>query len=315
MALRLNKLIKEYQPGGTTPFYKSSQPWSMIDPNYAVKESKDEVDKGYAVKENSQPTSRSNKDYIYSYFANKGYSPIHISAIIGNLQQENALFNPTTKNSIGGLGIAQWLGSRKKNLLKNYQNPYSLDAQLDFLDKEIQGSGWTNNVGGKNAFLNAKTPEEATFIFRKDFERPREAEANDKARIRYAYAVLGQVAPNYTGNSNQDYAQSNYPQLPTYSNEKPIDNNLAFTLYNTELLKQSQEREAERDRLDQEKAKQDAISARLQAENEQIQQAIQQKELEKKQFLESIPQMAVVGDSTHKQNPYTTFLQNSQTNV
>lgn len=140
------------------------------------------------------------KKYITNRLIQLGYTPIQTAAIVGNLQQENHTFDPTIKNSIGATGIAQWLSKGRKDVLLQKNNPYSIDTQLEFLHEEIQGKtkdAWTNNVGGREAFMNAKTVEEATLIFRKDFERPGEHEAYDNKRTKYASEVMSLIDPNY----------------------------------------------------------------------------------------------------------------------
>lgn len=140
------------------------------------------------------------KKYITNRLIQLGYTPIQTAAIVGNLQQENSTFDPTLKNSIGATGIAQWLSKGRKDVLLQKDNPYSIDTQLEFLHEEIQGKtkdAWTNNVGGREAFMNAKTVEEATLIFRKDYERPGEHEAYDNNRIKYASEAMGLIDPNY----------------------------------------------------------------------------------------------------------------------
>lgn len=140
------------------------------------------------------------KKYITNRLIQLGYTPVQTVAIVGNLQQENHKFDPTIKNSIGATGIAQWLSKGRKDVLLQKNNPYSIDTQLEFLHEEIQGKtkdAWTNKVGGKDAFMNAKTVEEATLIFRKDFERPGEHEAYDNKRTKYASETMSLIDPNY----------------------------------------------------------------------------------------------------------------------
>lgn len=140
------------------------------------------------------------KKYITNRLIQLGYTPIQTAAIVGNLQQENSTFDPTLKNSIGATGIAQWLSKGRKDVLLQKDNPYSIDTQLEFLHEEIQGKtkdAWTNNAGGREAFMNAKTVEEATLIFRKDFERPSEKYARDDKRTKYASEAMSLIDPNY----------------------------------------------------------------------------------------------------------------------
>jgi murein DD-endopeptidase MepM/ murein hydrolase activator NlpD len=146
----------------------------------------------------------------FNYFKSQGYSDFQAAAIVGNLLQENRSMNPRLENSIGMRGIAQWDGNRWSNLEKFAANkkidPYSFETQLQFIQHELR-----TGDGGLSAsvFKNTKNLEEATVMFRKKYERPGEAEANDAARIKYARGVLqstkfeyvapGKVSPVVTG--------------------------------------------------------------------------------------------------------------------
>lgn len=146
------------------------------------------------------------RQYITDFLINKGIPPVQTAAIVGNLEQENSKFDPTTKNSIGAVGIAQWLGSGRKGVLMKRQDPYDIDTQLNFLYEEInqltpeaKRNAWTSKKGGRNAFFETQNVAEASEIFRADFERPGKAEAKDENRIRFAlnvYEKMGNTVPN-----------------------------------------------------------------------------------------------------------------------
>jgi murein DD-endopeptidase MepM/ murein hydrolase activator NlpD len=146
----------------------------------------------------------------FNYFKSQGYTDFQSAAIVGNLLQENRAMNPRLMNSIGMKGIAQWDANRWSNLEKFAANkkidPYSFETQLQFIQHELR-----TGDGGLSAsvFKGTKNLEEATVMFRKKYERPGEAEANDAARIKYAKGVLqstkfeyvapGKVSPVVTG--------------------------------------------------------------------------------------------------------------------
>jgi hypothetical protein len=91
-----------------------------------------------------------------TFFEQKGYSSIQVSAIIGALLQESNL-NPNAENpSSRAYGIAQWLGDRKTSLLAkpNYQK---LETQLAWVYEELTTS---NKIAGTN-LKNAITLESA----------------------------------------------------------------------------------------------------------------------------------------------------------
>jgi len=146
----------------------------------------------------------------FNYFKNQGYSDFQAAAIVGNLLQENRQMNPKLQNSIGMRGIAQWDANRWSNLERFAANkkldPYSFETQLQFIQYELRtGSGGLS----ASVFKNTKNLEEAAIMFRKKYERPGEAEANDAQRIKYAKGVLqstkfeyvppGKVSPVVTG--------------------------------------------------------------------------------------------------------------------
>lgn len=127
----------------------------------------------------------------FSYFKSKGLSPQVSAGIVGNLLQENRAMDPTLSNSIGMKGIAQWDANRWRNL-ENFAKSKGLDpnnfqTQLQFVYKELS----TGEGGLSLQNLQAqKTLEAAAIIFRKQYERPAEAEAMDSKRIAYAKDVL-----------------------------------------------------------------------------------------------------------------------------
>ncbi len=254
------------------------------------------------------------QDYINKFLQGKGYSPIHSAAIVGNLTQENSTLTARNTNPKSqALGLAQWLGRRKTHLLQN-ANPHSIDTQLNFLAKELEGTpdSWTNkNAGGRKAFLNAKTVEDAVKIFRLDFERPGEAESNDSRRIQYAHSVLGSKPGTYQGSGDyqatgpqqsyigqQDYAFDNFMKL----NGK-ID-------YNT-LPSQVQKDFIENQRLEQQKLVQESEKEKVENINKQLQYAIEQKKAERDQMLANVPKAQFV-ESTASGNDYVQLLNNSQ---
>jgi hypothetical protein len=123
---------------------------------------------------------RDNLKAIYNYLRyTHDLSEMDTRAIVGNLLQES-LGDPSAENG-NAYGIAQWLGSRKKELMKK-ENPESLMTQLDFMMEELKGpekKAW-------NKLQEADTLEAKTKAFRTHYERPGEDEARDDKRVRYA---------------------------------------------------------------------------------------------------------------------------------
>jgi hypothetical protein len=129
-------------------------------------------------------TTSLNAKTAYNFFISKGFKNFQAAAFVGNLYQESRL-DPTIVNSIGATGIAQWLGSRRANLLKK-KDYTTLQTQLNFIWEELQGPE-------KSAYQAIKATtniSDAALVIRKRYERPGESEANDAARLQYAKATL-----------------------------------------------------------------------------------------------------------------------------
>jgi len=186
----------------------------------------------------------------FSYFKSQGYSDEQAAGIVGNLRQENSAMNPTLSNSIGMKGIAQWDANRWRNLeafaKKSGMDPNAFETQLMFIQKELKtGEG---GLSEKN-LKSQKSLESATIIFRKQYERPGEAEANDAARIRYARETLrsggtsvstqppvgsgGKVIQYITGDRTSpryaaDHGGRNYHDHIGFDSQKTRDAAMAF---------------------------------------------------------------------------------------
>jgi len=90
------------------------------------------------------------------------------------------------------------------NLIQQKEAQKTTEKQKD---QPFQGA--INPYGGKNAFFKSDDVDYLTKVIRKDFERPGEAEANDNARLRNAYSVLGQT---YTHSNSDNYSEQYNPQ-------------------------------------------------------------------------------------------------------
>jgi hypothetical protein len=132
----------------------------------------------------------------YSFFINKGYTPVQAAGIVGGLRGETANLNTTEIHDGGiGLGIAGWNGPRLAALRRfaadNKLNPTELNTQLEFVHQEL-------NTGEKSAgdrLRAARTPEEAgaatlAYFRPKDFDVP----GAHPERSRYARAVFNAFA-------------------------------------------------------------------------------------------------------------------------
>lgn len=90
-----------------------------------------------------------------TFFEQKGFKPVQVSAIIGALLQESQL-DPKITNDKGAFGIAQWLGDRKTRLLSKANND-TLEVQLNYIIEEFNS---TESRAG-NRLRAATTLEEA----------------------------------------------------------------------------------------------------------------------------------------------------------
>jgi hypothetical protein len=91
----------------------------------------------YAAVEKSPPVGREKAIKIAkTFFEQKGYNQIQVSAIIGGLLQESELNQNAENPKSKAYGIAQWLGTRKSKILakKDYSK---LEVQLDFVIEEF----------------------------------------------------------------------------------------------------------------------------------------------------------------------------------
>jgi len=123
--------------------------------------------------------------------------PKHVAAgIVGNLYYESGL-DPKIKQQNGGpgRGIAQWTDGDRWDGFKKWakdagRDPLDLQTQLDYVLVE---PGWGDKA--LRDTLKAKDADEATMIFGKSYERPKESKANWDYRKRVANSLL--VHQNY----------------------------------------------------------------------------------------------------------------------
>lgn len=127
----------------------------------------------------SQPAD--NETIAWNHFIAAGFSREQAAGILGNLQQEHGF---KTSDVPGGLGIAQWLGGRRANLIAK-GNYLDINVQLQFIVEELNG------VEGRamRMLQAATTVEAATIAFQDGYERC--GKCMQPTRIAYAYAILG----------------------------------------------------------------------------------------------------------------------------
>lgn len=113
-----------------------------------------------------------NAKYAYNYFVKNGISPAAAAGIVGNLWHEG-LANPSKSNpdarGTTSLGIAQFNSKGELPALQKWAKSKNLketdfDTQLGYLTEVVK----SGRVNLSNPDI---TPEQASFIFGRDFER------------------------------------------------------------------------------------------------------------------------------------------------
>lgn len=113
--------------------------------------------------------------YMKSVF---GWSDAVCAGVLGNFMSETGgqtLNLDWDTNSASGYGLAQWLGSRERELKDKYGEYPTVSEQLQFMYDELYGTdGVTQQVTDwqRDRILNASTPREAAAAFARWFERP-----------------------------------------------------------------------------------------------------------------------------------------------
>lgn len=148
---------------------------------------------------------------IFNFYVDNGYSPEQAAGFVGNYFQESGL-NPTIVNSLGAIGIAQWLDRRPA--LEAFANqkgkpPTDLDVQLEFSLFELKGSESAANSAIKA--VDGSGPDavkEVTVVIRVSYERPGESEANDPNRIAKALEVYEKYSGGTSGSGSSPSSES-----------------------------------------------------------------------------------------------------------
>lgn len=142
-----------------------------------------------------------NLEKILRYYVGQGLTLIQASGIAGNYQQESG-FNPASvqpskiaddnyKMVDGvGFGIAQWTWTARQAPLATFalsQNKKITDLllQLDYSWQELSGL-YSNSLTNLKA---TTTPDDAAYVFHRDFEQSNDTEATVKA-VRGGNAVI-----------------------------------------------------------------------------------------------------------------------------
>lgn len=108
----------------------------------------------------------------------QGYTDAQIAGALGNFQQESGFNSRVNEGGAvgapmgrGGFGLGQWTGGRQTALV-NFAKQRKMDPgdpglQADFLVYELSGP----EKAAAASLRQAKSPEQAALVFRRDFER------------------------------------------------------------------------------------------------------------------------------------------------
>lgn len=132
---------------------------------------------------------------------NKPMTALQASAVLGNFQQESSM-RPEVENSIGAVGLGQWLGGRRTALEKKAAEMgttwQDVKAQMEHLKQELEGS--ESAVMSDSGFATSQDIAVVTKRWAQVFERMGEWEAHYDQRTAYAASAFaafgGQVADN-----------------------------------------------------------------------------------------------------------------------
>lgn len=109
-----------------------------------------------------------------------GWSDIVCAGIMGNLMREtggDTLQLNADSSGNSGLGIIQWIGQRRRDIVNRYGSQPTVEQQMIFMKDELYGTnGVTQQVTDqqRERILNADSPEECAAEFARWFERPAE---------------------------------------------------------------------------------------------------------------------------------------------
>jgi hypothetical protein len=142
--------------------------------------------------------------FVYNGLIARGISPVVAAGITGNIAGESS-FNPGIVGDKGtSVGLAQWRGPRRQALEqfaasqgKDWRDP---NAQIDYLVSELKGP----EARAYAAVQGARTPEEASYLFMRHFERPadwamRQSGPRRAAVAQQVYSQYGAGQPGQAG--------------------------------------------------------------------------------------------------------------------
>lgn len=129
-----------------------------------------------------------NKKRAMEFFQSKGLLPYQAAGIVANLLGESNLNHTAVNPHSKAYGLAQWLGSRKKQLFNKYGDNPTFEQQLEFVWEELN----TTEKSAYNRLLQTRSLDEAVNSFMKHFERPsqREMAQSISRRLKFGKSLL-----------------------------------------------------------------------------------------------------------------------------
>ena len=138
---------------------------------------------------------------VWLYMKNEfGWSDIVCAGIVGNMMAEcGGCWSSDLDwdiNASHGLGMIQWIGGRRREIISIYGKNPSIEEQLLFMRDELYGTnGVTKQVQDwqLEKIMNAETPEDCAYYFAHYFERCNDEHKPPRrgyARRAYNYFVI-----------------------------------------------------------------------------------------------------------------------------
>lgn len=130
---------------------------------------------------------------VVGFFREKGYSEAQARGIAAGIAAESASNHAARNPTSGAMGLGQWLGPRKAELIRRYGPNPTRRQQLEFLHHELQGG----DHGGR-AVLRQADEAGALRAYVQDFMRPAKG-AETTGDLRRGMAALGREMEDIAG--------------------------------------------------------------------------------------------------------------------
>ncbi|BBC99092.1 phage tail tip lysozyme [Sphingobium sp. YG1] len=130
---------------------------------------------------------------VVGFFQEKGYSEAQARGIAAGIAAESASNHAALNPTSGAMGLGQWLGPRKAELIRRYGPNPTRRQQLEFLHHELQGG----DHGGRKVLAQADEAG-ALRAYVQDFMRPAKG-AETTGDLRRGMAALGREMEDIAG--------------------------------------------------------------------------------------------------------------------